>query len=79
MTRFGIQLLTLVVVLASWHQSGAKDVIKNDAVHSFSNARGGTVSTHTNNWAVLVCASRYWFNYRVSVCQFVVHITANRV
>ncbi|CAI8055914.1 GPI-anchor transamidase [Geodia barretti] len=21
-------------------------------------------STHTNNWAVLVCASRYWFNYR---------------
>lgn len=19
---------------------------------------------HTNNWAVLVCASRYWFNYR---------------
>ncbi|KZS97591.1 hypothetical protein SISNIDRAFT_449125 [Sistotremastrum niveocremeum HHB9708] len=23
-----------------------------------------TSSTHTNNWAVLVCASRYWFNYR---------------
>ena len=22
-------------------------------------------SAHTNNWAVLVCASRYWFNYRV--------------
>ena len=22
-------------------------------------------SSHTNNWAVLVCASRYWFNYRV--------------
>lgn len=21
-------------------------------------------STHTNNWAVLVCTSRYWFNYR---------------
>ncbi|KAG2143072.1 peptidase C13 family-domain-containing protein [Suillus clintonianus] len=21
-------------------------------------------SEHTNNWAVLVCASRYWFNYR---------------
>lgn len=19
---------------------------------------------HTNNWAVLVCSSRYWFNYR---------------
>ena len=22
---------------------------------------------HTNNWAVLVCTSRYWFNYRVRV------------
>lgn len=26
----------------------------------------GSTSGHTNNWAVLVCASRYWFNYRVS-------------
>ena len=22
---------------------------------------------HTNNWAVLVCTSRYWFNYRVRI------------
>lgn len=21
-------------------------------------------SVHTNNWAVLVCSSRFWFNYR---------------
>jgi glycosylphosphatidylinositol transamidase (GPIT) subunit GPI8 len=21
-------------------------------------------ASHTNNWAVLVCTSRYWFNYR---------------
>ncbi|CAF93106.1 unnamed protein product, partial [Tetraodon nigroviridis] len=21
-------------------------------------------SAHTNNWAVLVCTSRFWFNYR---------------
>ncbi|KAF8623188.1 hypothetical protein AX17_007513 [Amanita inopinata Kibby_2008] len=30
-------------------------------------AQGGAASgssAHTNNWAVLVCASRYWFNYR---------------
>ncbi|KAL4072514.1 peptidase C13 family-domain-containing protein [Scleroderma yunnanense] len=26
--------------------------------------RHNTTSGHTNNWAVLVCASRYWFNYR---------------
>ena len=24
-------------------------------------------STHTNNWAILACTSRYWFNYRVRV------------
>lgn len=30
------------------------------------NATGGLGTTHTNNWAVLVCSSRYWFNYRVS-------------
>ncbi|KAK7044918.1 GPI-anchor transamidase [Favolaschia claudopus] len=27
-------------------------------------ASGGSTSNHTNNWAVLVCSSRYWFNYR---------------
>ena len=27
--------------------------------------RHASSSGHTNNWAVLVCASRYWFNYRV--------------
>lgn len=31
----------------------------------FERAQHGTQG-HTNNWAVLVCASRYWFNYRVS-------------
>ncbi|KAF9443066.1 hypothetical protein P691DRAFT_713766 [Macrolepiota fuliginosa MF-IS2] len=35
------------------------------AVHDFfdRNAAPGA-SAHTNNWAVLVCSSRYWFNYR---------------
>lgn len=26
-----------------------------------------TADGHTNNWAVLVCSSRYWFNYRVNI------------
>lgn len=25
-----------------------------------------TEKRHTNNWAVLVSSSRFWFNYRVS-------------
>ena len=29
-------------------------------VQTFLQAPGG----HTNNWAVLVCASKFWFNYR---------------
>ena len=38
------------------------------AVHDSFNGNvsaGPSESAHTNNWAVLVCASRYWFNYRV--------------
>ncbi|KAG6647312.1 putative GPI-anchor transamidase isoform X1 [Carya illinoinensis] len=34
---------------------------------NFSNCLADTSSeatTHTNNWAVLVCTSRFWFNYR---------------
>lgn len=27
-------------------------------------SEGATVSNHTNNWAVLVSTSRFWFNYR---------------
>lgn len=37
-------------------------------VQSFFERHGGSASVHTNNWAVLVCSSRYWFNYRVSAC-----------
>lgn len=35
------------------HETELKQFFKND-----------TTLGHTNNWAVLVCASRYWFNYR---------------
>lgn len=31
-------------------------------------AETGTESS-TNNWAVLVCTSRYWFNYRVHLAS----------
>lgn len=36
------------------------------AAESFFSARRHASQGHTNNWAVLVCSSRYWFNYRVS-------------
>ncbi|KAF9011731.1 peptidase C13 family-domain-containing protein [Cyathus striatus] len=34
-------------------------------ISDFYSKNGTTsISGHTNNWAVLVCTSRYWFNYR---------------
>ncbi|KAG8799855.1 glycosylphosphatidylinositol anchor biosynthesis [Serendipita sp. 398] len=38
---------------SSYHDQVVRDFLKED--------QG---SGHTNNWAVLVCSSRYWFNYR---------------
>jgi hypothetical protein len=37
-----------------------------------------TETRHTNNWAVLVCASRYWFNYRVGPHLFILISSARR-
>ncbi|GBE85948.1 GPI-anchor transamidase [Sparassis crispa] len=42
----------------SAQEAVAKDVGKLFPKHA------GSASAHTSNWAVLVCASRYWFNYR---------------
>ncbi|KAF8333304.1 peptidase C13 family-domain-containing protein [Amanita rubescens] len=52
-------LLASVLHFLSWLSiwSLATSVAQEDAVKTF-------FGTHTNNWAVLVCSSRYWFNYR---------------
>ncbi|GJE99574.1 GPI-anchor transamidase [Phanerochaete sordida] len=58
-------LSAAVVAAASWSQRvHAQNADQEHAVRGFFNAQSGSVSSHTNNWAVLVCASRYWFNYR---------------
>ncbi|KAF9527251.1 peptidase C13 family-domain-containing protein [Crepidotus variabilis] len=59
--------LHLVIGILSWSWAAASTDSQEQIVKDFfdknsnSNNEG---STHTNNWAVLVCASRYWFNYR---------------
>ncbi|KAK2464518.1 hypothetical protein APHAL10511_003497 [Amanita phalloides] len=44
------------------------NVVQEEAITDFFSKNKTTAaagnSAHTNNWAVLVCASRYWFNYR---------------
>lgn len=34
------------------------------STHPFSPTSSRMASGHTNNWAVLVCTSAFWFNYR---------------
>lgn len=45
--------------LDKWSNHGAQE----EPLVSSENV--GAEKKHTNNWAVLVCSSRYWFNYRV--------------
>ncbi|EGO03628.1 hypothetical protein SERLA73DRAFT_175181 [Serpula lacrymans var. lacrymans S7.3] len=50
--------------LTSWILTTvATNASQDGKVREFFGRHDGT-SGHTNNWAVLVCASRYWFNYR---------------
>ncbi|PCH40692.1 hypothetical protein WOLCODRAFT_99130 [Wolfiporia cocos MD-104 SS10] len=55
-------LLTCLLSLCG--TSAAEPSARNAPVENFFAGRGGGGSAHTNNWAVLVCSSRYWFNYR---------------
>lgn len=61
-------LLPLVLLALTRDVLGDDDFARaQNAAHTFFDKHGGASgSGHTNNWAVLVCASRYWFNYRVS-------------
>ncbi|WVW79214.1 hypothetical protein I302_101180 [Kwoniella bestiolae CBS 10118] len=43
----------------------------------FSNSTG--TGRHTNNWAVLVCSSRYWFNYRHMANTLAMYRTLKRL
>ncbi|THF97534.1 hypothetical protein TEA_001222 [Camellia sinensis var. sinensis] len=36
----------------------------NSVISDKSSSSSSSTTRHTNNWAVLVCTSRFWFNYR---------------
>jgi phosphatidylinositol glycan class K len=62
--------LTVIVFLyfaliAETANTEAADEVAVRDLFNRSGPAGASESSHTNNWAVLVCASRYWFNYRV--------------
>ncbi|KAF8551644.1 hypothetical protein OG21DRAFT_1598383 [Imleria badia] len=52
------QLLVCLVVCTVGSLAASEQVVADFY------GRHASSSGHTNNWAVLVCASRYWFNYR---------------
>ncbi|KAI9569932.1 peptidase C13 family-domain-containing protein [Boletus coccyginus] len=56
-----MRLRQLLVCLAVWT---VRSVVASEQVVADFYGRHASSSGHTNNWAVLVCASRYWFNYR---------------
>lgn len=58
-------VLITCVLFTICYQVLANDAAQEEHVRNFFNKNGGSDSSHTNNWAVLVCSSRYWFNYRV--------------
>ncbi|KAH8084296.1 peptidase C13 family-domain-containing protein [Cristinia sonorae] len=64
--RLPISLLSLSLLCLSSIISAQQSA--EEQITSFFNANTKSDTTsgsgHTNNWAVLVCASRYWFNYR---------------
>jgi hypothetical protein len=54
------------VLLCVSYSAAATGIRQEETVRDFFRKNEApSVSGHTNNWAVLVCASRYWFNYRV--------------
>ncbi|KJA21422.1 hypothetical protein HYPSUDRAFT_140580 [Hypholoma sublateritium FD-334 SS-4] len=61
-------IFQLLLWLSSWAWVSTASAVYEDAARGFferhASSAGGSGSTHTNNWAVLVCSSRYWFNYR---------------
>lgn len=75
MSRLGVggalSLLPLVLLCCSG-LDGAADGLAA-ASHRWQS------SNHTNNWAVLVCTSRFWFNYRHMANALSVYHTAKRL
>ncbi|KAF8518390.1 peptidase C13 family-domain-containing protein [Hysterangium stoloniferum] len=55
-------LIFFFIVLSLFQESSQYENQEQQVKGFFEKAE--SASGHTNNWAVLVCASRYWFNYR---------------
>lgn len=57
-----VRLVLGSVMSCEWDHSSFPDQLASDSVDA--KVSEFFKSGHTNNWAVLVCTSRFWFNYR---------------
>lgn len=55
--KLELSLIVLLLTLGKAQQAANEALIKQ----FYGNSQR---HQHTNNWAVLVCTSRFWFNYR---------------
>ncbi|KAF9553314.1 hypothetical protein CPC08DRAFT_744766 [Agrocybe pediades] len=74
-------LFHLLLLLSTWlwavHSQNTHEKLVEDFFEK--NTNNGSGSTHTNNWAVLVCSSRYWFNYRHMANALGIYRTVKRL
>jgi hypothetical protein len=58
-------IILLCLLASSGHQAAAAHAPRDGSTRSGAPTDGGARSgNHTSNWAVLVCTSAYWYNYR---------------
>jgi GPI-anchor transamidase subunit K len=60
-------------VREAWSEGGQPEDAGHAATEFFA------TSSHTNNWAVLVCTSRFWFNYRHIANTLSIYRTVKRL
>ncbi|WVQ93315.1 hypothetical protein IAU59_000383 [Kwoniella sp. CBS 9459] len=71
-------LVPLSTSAANQERHGSIEPQLNELFGSGSNSTT-TTGKHTNNWAVLVCSSRYWFNYRHMANTLAMYRTLKRL
>ncbi|ORY24787.1 peptidase C13 family-domain-containing protein [Naematelia encephala] len=70
-------LLSALLALLTTASALSHEVEKQ--VTDLFTSNGTVPARHTNNWAVLVCSSRYWFNYRHMANTLAMYRTLKRL
>ncbi|OCF54449.1 phosphatidylinositol glycan, class K [Kwoniella mangroviensis CBS 10435] len=75
--RYIYLILATLLAISSCLASNSNIQLDSQLSELFSNST--STGRHTNNWAVLVCSSRYWFNYRHMANTLAMYRTLKRL